>query len=50
MRQRIILLSVFCAAMIGFGIAPAQAQRTSETDFVSGIEEFRDIKTCCRNM
>src|SRR5215212_6721938 len=44
MRQRTILLSVFCAAMIGFGNTPAQAQRTSETDFVSGIEEFRNIK------
>lgn len=44
MRQRIILLSVFFAAMIGFGIATGQAQRTSETDFLSGIEEFRNIK------
>src|SRR5689334_8480116 len=44
MRQRIIPLSVFCAAIIGFGIAPAQAQRTSEIDFLSGIEEFRNIK------
>jgi cephalosporin-C deacetylase-like acetyl esterase len=42
MRQRIILLSVFCAAMIGS--APAQAQRASETDFLSGIEEFRNVK------
>jgi cephalosporin-C deacetylase-like acetyl esterase len=45
MRQRIVLFSVFCAAMIGFGIARAQTQRTSETDFLSGIEEFRNIKT-----
>ncbi len=44
MRQRLILLSVFFAAIIGFGIASVQAQRTSETDFLSGIEEYRNIK------
>lgn len=44
MQQRINLLSVCCALMISFGIVSAQAQRASETDFLSGIEEFRNIK------
>jgi len=30
--------------MLGFGLAPAQAQRVSETDFLSGIEDFRNVK------
>src|SRR5689334_3633876 len=44
MWQRIILLAVICIALVGVGIASGQAQRTSETDFLSGLEEFRNIK------
>ncbi len=45
MRLRLILSIVFCAASLGLSIAPAQAQRASETDFLSGIEDFRNIKS-----
>ena len=44
MQQRILFLIIFCVLLLGVGIAPAQAQRTSETDFLSGIEEFRNSK------
>ncbi len=44
MRQQLIILIVFCAAMLGFGLASAQAQATSETDFLSGIGDFRNSK------
>ncbi len=42
MRQRMILLSVFCALLLGVGVA--MAQRASETDFLSDLAEFRNIK------
>ena len=45
MRLRIISPFVFCALMIGFGVAPAMAQRASETDFLSDIGDFRNIKS-----
>ena len=45
MRLRILFYLMFCAVMIGFGVAPAQAQRTSETDFLSDIGDFRNIKS-----
>ena len=44
MRLRILFPLMFCAALLGIGIEPAKAQRASETDFLSSIEEFRTVK------
>lgn len=44
MRLRLILSIAFCAVLLSLSIAPVQAQRASETDFLSGIEDFRNVK------
>lgn len=44
MRLRITLPFVFCVALLGVGNETAWAQRASETDFLSGIEDFRNLK------
>lgn len=44
MRLRIIFPFVFCTVMLSFSLTTATAQRASETDFLSGIEDFRNIK------
>jgi cephalosporin-C deacetylase-like acetyl esterase len=44
MRQRVIILIVFWAVLIGVGIEPARAQRPSETDFLTDLEEFRNLR------
>lgn len=44
MRLRLILSITLCAILISLSIAPVQAQRASETDFLSGIEDFRNVK------
>jgi hypothetical protein len=46
MRGRIIGLIVLCAAVsLGFGIDSALVQKTEELNFVSGLEDFRNLKT-----
>ncbi len=44
MRLRILFSLMFCAVALGVGIAPTQAQRTGETDFLSNIGDFRNVK------
>jgi cephalosporin-C deacetylase-like acetyl esterase len=44
MRQRVIILIVFWAVLVGVGVEPAMAQRSSETDFLTDLEEFRNLR------
>ncbi len=45
MRQRIMILIALCAAFfIAFGIRSAVSQRSEEGDFLSGLEDFRNIR------
>ncbi|MBL8206911.1 MAG: acetylxylan esterase [Blastocatellia bacterium] len=44
MRLPLRFSLMFCAATLGFGLTSATAQRVSETDFLSGIEDFRNVK------
>ncbi len=44
MWLRIQFSLLFCVILLGLSMAPAMAQRNSETDFLSGIEDFRNVK------
>ncbi len=45
MRLRILFPAMFCALLLSVSTTSAQAQRASETDFLVGLEDFRNVKT-----
>jgi cephalosporin-C deacetylase-like acetyl esterase len=45
MRRQTIILIALCSALIGLSIEPSMGQRPEELDFLTGLEDFRDIKS-----
>lgn len=45
MQQRLIILIMICMVLAGVSVEPSIAQRSNETDFLSGLGDFRNLRS-----